>query len=529
MHHLQINNSFINALPADEEKENYTRQVNGAAYSFAQPLKFNNAQLLHVSDFYRELGFTKEELQSTEFLELITGQKNYTNTTPYAMAYAGHQFGNWAGQLGDGRAINLFEILHNNNRWALQLKGAGPTPYSRRGDGLAVLRSSIREHLCSEAMHYLGVPTTRSLSLALSGEKVLRDVMYNGNAAYEKGAIVCRVAPSFIRFGNFELAAAQGDTSLLQQLADYTITHFYPEIKITGKDAYLQFFKQISNRTLEMIMHWQRVGFVHGVMNTDNMSILGLTIDYGPYGWLEPYETDWTPNTTDRQNKRYRYGNQPEIGLWNLLQLANALYPLINDAAPLQQVLEDYKTRFQELHLDMMMQKTGLYHTQREDTELFTTLETQLQLHETDMSIFYRELGKINNTTSTATAFQIVLRAFYNSDTLQQQHKESWLQWLEKYIHRLKIDVAQDGGNDIAFAKARTQKMNATNPKYVLRNYIAQLVIDDANKGDTALLQEIYTMLQRPYDEQPQFEKWYATRPEWARSKVGCSMLSCSS
>lgn len=197
------------------------------------------------------------------------------------MAYAGHQFGNWAGQLGDGRAINLFEMVHHSQRWALQLKGAGPTPYSRSGDGLAVLRSSIREHLCSEAMHHLGIPTTRSLSLSLSGNQVLRDMLYDGNAAHEKGAIVCRVAPSFIRFGNFEWAAAQGNPEYLKQLTDYTIKTFYSHITTTGKEAYLQFFKEVTASTLDTIIHWQRVGFVHGVMNTDNMSILGLTIDYG--------------------------------------------------------------------------------------------------------------------------------------------------------------------------------------------------------------------------------------------------------
>ncbi|MBF4986406.1 YdiU family protein, partial [Nonlabens mediterrranea] len=244
---------------------------------------------------------------------------------------------------GDGRAINLFVMVHNDQRWAWQLKGAGPTPYSRNGDGFAVLRSSIREHLCSEAMHHLGVPTTRSLSLSLSGEQVLRDMLYDGHAAHEKGAIVCRVAPSFIRFGNFELAAAQGNTDLLKQLTDYTIKTFYSQITTTGKEAYLQFFKEVTDRTLDMIIHWQRVGFVHGVMNTDNMSILGLTIDYGPYGWLEPYDHGWTPNTTDRQNKRYRYGAQPEIGLWNLLQLANALYELIEDGPALEKILNSYK------------------------------------------------------------------------------------------------------------------------------------------------------------------------------------------
>jgi uncharacterized protein YdiU (UPF0061 family) len=529
MHKLPINNSFTNALPEDPIKENFTRQVTGAAYSQATPLTFKKASLIHVSKLAEELGFDKEEIESAEFLQLFTGQVLYPKTQSYAMAYAGHQFGNWAGQLGDGRAINLFEILQNDKRCAFQLKGAGPTPYSRRGDGLAVLRSSIREHLCSEAMHHLGVPTTRSLSLSLSGEEVLRDMMYDGNAVHEKGAIVCRVAPSFIRFGNFELAAAQGENELLKKLTDYTISTFYKDITTTGKEAYLQFFQQVTDRTLEMIMHWQRVGFVHGVMNTDNMSILGLTIDYGPYGWLEPYDHGWTPNTTDRQNKRYRYGAQPEIGLWNLLQLANALFPLIEDAAPLQEILDSYKTNYQVQYLETMMNKLGIYHTHKDDRDLIQQLEDILHLHETDMTIFYRELSKIDSKTDKIDAFKVISIAFYHLHQLSDAHRKEWQDWLESYIDRLIFDVEKNDGDYSAFAKARTQKMNATNPKYVLRNYIAQLVINEADKGEYSLLNEIYTMLQNPYDEQPEFEKWYALRPEWARSKVGCSMLSCSS
>jgi uncharacterized protein YdiU (UPF0061 family) len=529
MHKLHIHNSFTNALPKDPINENFTRQVTDAAYSLASPVPFKKASLIHVSQFAKELGFEEQEIHEEEFLQLFTGQHLYPKTESYAMAYAGHQFGNWAGQLGDGRAINLFEIVHKEQRWAFQLKGAGPTPYSRLGDGLAVLRSSIREHLCSEAMHHLGIPTTRSLSLALSGEEVLRDMMYDGNTAYEKGAIVCRVAPSFIRFGNFELAAAQGENDLLKKLTDYTISTFFTDIKSSGKDAYLQFFKQVTNRTLEMIMHWQRVGFVHGVMNTDNMSILGLTIDYGPYGWLEPYDHGWTPNTTDRQNKRYRFGAQPEIGLWNLLQLANALFPLIEDSTALQEILDSYKTNYQVQYLETMMNKLGIYHMHKDDRDLMQNLEESLHLHETDMTIFYRELCKITSKTDVTEAFKIISIAFYNFQELVDQHKNTWMQWLESYRIRLQFDLEQSPLDRYAFAKARTQKMNGINPRYVLRNYISQLIIDEADKGNYELLHEVYKMLQNPYTEQPEFEKWYALRPEWARSKVGCSMLSCSS
>ncbi|WP_124981352.1 protein adenylyltransferase SelO [Nonlabens xiamenensis] len=521
--------SFTTALPQDAEEKNFIRQVQGAAYSLAQPLKFPNSAIIHVSDLAYELGFKEEDINDSTFEAVFTGQELVKGSTPYAMGYAGHQFGHWAGQLGDGRAINLFESIINGQRWAFQLKGAGPTPYSRRGDGLAVLRSSIREHLCSEAMHHLGIPTTRSLSLALSGEQVLRDVMYDGNAAYEPGAIVCRVAPSFIRFGHFEWFAAQGDHELLKKLTDYTISTFYPDITGSGKEAYLEFFQEVTDRTLKMIMHWQRVGFVHGVMNTDNMSILGLTIDYGPFGFLDPYDHSWTPNTTDNQHKRYRYGAQPEIGLWNLLQLANALFPLIEDSKALQGILNSYKTRYQQQYLSGMAEKLGWQKANASDIELIQRLENLLHEHETDMTLFYRELSKVEIDHSPEDAFKVISMSFYELAQMTKKIKNQWLSWLEDYGKRTKHDNDKSSLTSVAFAKARTQQMNATNPKYILRNYIAQMVIDAAEQGDYSVLREVYDMLKRPYEEQPQYDQWYAKRPDWAKDKVGCSRLSCSS
>ena len=342
---LNIQDTFNTELTSDKVLDNSRRQVTDACFSYTTPKQTSNPEVIHVSpEMVDAIGLTSDDTKSDEFKNVFTGNSVLENTHPFAMCYGGHQFGNWAGQLGDGRAINLTEVVHNNQRWALQLKGAGETPYSRTADGLAVLRSSIREYLCSEAMHHLGVPTTRALSLSLSGDQVLRDVMYNGNPDYEKGAIVSRLAPSFIRFGSFEILAARENRLLLKQLTDYTLKHFYPHITATGKEGYLELFKEVRDRTIDMIIHWQRVGFVHGVMNTDNMSILGLTIDYGPYGWLEDYDPNWTPNTTDRQHRRYRYGNQGFIGLWNLLKLANGLFPIIDDAASLQELLDEYNT-----------------------------------------------------------------------------------------------------------------------------------------------------------------------------------------
>ena len=513
----QLTNFFTDQLPADPNLENTRREVLEAVYSFVRPIKTSNPTLLHVSDeMQHTLDFSNEDIQSKEFLEFVTGNNVLRNSKPFAMCYAGHQFGNWAGQLGDGRAINLGEIKD----WAVQLKGSGPTPYSRTADGLAVLRSSVREYLCSEAMHHLGVPSTRALSLSLTGDQVLRDVMYSGNPAHEKGAIVSRVAKSFLRFGNFEIFSSRNDIKNLKILTDYTIKSHFSHLGKPSKEVYLQFFQEVTNKTLEMIIHWQRVGFVHGVMNTDNMSILGLTIDYGPYGWLEGFDFGWTPNTTDKQHKRYRYGNQPTIGLWNLYQLANALYPLIEEAAPLEKILEGYKSNFEKKSQNMMRAKLGLTSAKQTDINIIQSLENNLQATETDMTIFFRTLSSFKKE-QPEKGVELIQDAFYTPDTIKGNVLNNWKQWFANYAKRLEDETTS--------ADERQQQMNKVNPKYVLRNYMAQLAIDKADKGDTSLLEEMYLLLKEPYSEQPKFEHWFAKRPEWARHKVGCSMLSCSS
>ena len=518
---LNIQDTFTKELPADSVLENTTREVEKSCFSYVDPMQTSKPELLHVSkDMLQNIGLTEANSKTETFLNTFTGNALLPNTKPYAMCYGGHQFGNWAGQLGDGRAINLTEVVHNNKRWALQLKGAGKTPYSRQGDGLAVLRSSIREYLCSEAMHHLGIPTTRALSLALTGDDVLRDMLYDGNSAYEKGAVVSRVAPSFLRFGNYEIFAARQDYKNLKTLVNYTIEHFYAHLGTPSKDTYLQFFKEVSEHTLNMIVDWQRVGFVHGVMNTDNLSILGLTIDFGPYGWLEDYDHGWTPNTTDRQHKRYRYGNQLHIGLWNLYQLANALYPLIDEAKGLEDILKAYQTNADLAYLKMMTSKIGLFNSNENDSELIKNLEKNLHLTETDMTIFFRNLSDFEKENSDE-GLQIVEAAFYSLEALTDDIKQQWHTWFKSYAKRLEVETLSDD--------VRKDKMNQINPKYVLRNYMAQLAIDAADKGDYSLIDELFQMLQNPYSEQPEHEKWFVKRPEWARHKVGCSMLSCSS
>jgi len=288
---MTFDNRFVRELPADPETANNRRQVVGACYSRVLPTKVARPQMVAYSkEVAQQLDLTSEGCETDYFIQVFTGNRLSAGMDSYATCYGGHQFGNWAGQLGDGRAINLGEVVNRQGeRWALQLKGAGPTPYSRTADGLAVLRSSVREFLCSEAMHHLGVPTTRALSLTLTGEQVVRDMFYNGNPKAEPGAVVCRVAPSFIRFGSFEIFTARGDVDLLRKLVDYTILTDFPHLGEPSPAVYLTWFEEVCRRTAEMIVHWQRVGFVHGVMNTDNMSILGLTIDYGPYQPVEKW------------------------------------------------------------------------------------------------------------------------------------------------------------------------------------------------------------------------------------------------
>jgi serine/tyrosine/threonine adenylyltransferase len=525
---LRFDNRFVNALPADPEPENFRRQITAACYSRVRPTPVRAPQRVAYSAAAAELlGLGVADCESDLFTAVLSGNRLLDGMDPHATCYGGHQFGNWAGQLGDGRAINLGDVVNGRGEhWALQLKGAGPTPYSRTADGLAVLRSSIREFLCSEAMFFLGVPTTRALSLIVTGEEVMRDVMYDGHPAAEPGAVVCRVAPSFTRFGHFEIFAARGELDLLRRLLNFTIRSDFPHLGDPGGEhperVYLAWFAEVCDRTARMIAHWMRVGFVHGVMNTDNMSVLGLTIDYGPYGWLENYDPDWTPNTTDAAQRRYRFGQQPAVAQWNLLQLANAIYALIDDAKPLEDLLHGYMQTYQSAWQTMMAQKLGLARfTPATDTPLLQELDAVLRLAETDMTIFFRALASFDGDANEVDPIAPLLAAWYAPKQLPGEARARTNAWLRSYRERLRAD-------DVDPAR-RHARMNAVNPKYVLRNYLAQLAIDAAEQGDYAQVNELLEVLREPYAEQPGREHLAQKRPEWARHRVGCSMLSCSS
>ncbi|WP_291993913.1 protein adenylyltransferase SelO [Candidatus Accumulibacter sp. ACC003] len=519
---LNFDNRFVRELPGDPDRHNTPRQVFGACWSPVTPTPVAAPVLLaHSREVAAALDLDDEAMATPAMLAALAGNTLLPGMVAYATCYGGHQFGQWAGQLGDGRAILLGEAINRSGqRFELQLKGAGPTPYARRADGRAVLRSSLREFLCSEAMHHLGVPTTRALSLVGSGETVVRDMFYDGHSVAEPGAVVCRVAPSFIRFGHFELLAARGERQLLQRLVDFTIARDFPELAGLARQPEQRlatWFTEVCERTARLMAHWLRVGFVHGVMNTDNMSILGLTLDYGPYGWVDNFDPGWTPNTTDAASQRYCFARQPEIARWNLERLAAALATLGTSADDLAAAIARYDVVYSEEFCTAFAGKLGLLGWTPDDGDLLDELCKLMRLAEIDMSIFFRQLAQLDINDPQPRVLQ---QAFYR-DELRQQFSADLERWLARYAARLRLDGQT--------AEQRRLAMNQRNPRFVLRNYLAQQAIDRAEQGDTGMLHDLLEILRRPYDEQPGRAAFSARRPDWARHKAGCSMLSCSS
>jgi Uncharacterized conserved protein len=525
---LNFDNRFVRELPGDTELRNQPRQVYAACWSPVTPTPVAAPTLLaHSREVAADLDLDDRDMASAEMLAALSGNRLLPGMVSYASCYGGHQFGQWAGQLGDGRAILLGEAVNRRGqRFELQLKGAGPTPYARRADGRAVLRSSIREFLCSEAMHHLGVPTTRALSLVGSGESVVRDMFYDGHPIAEPGAVVCRVAPSFTRFGHFELLAARGEHALLQRLVDFTIARDFPALLVAPGEKLAVWFREVCERTARLMAHWLRVGFVHGVMNTDNMSILGLTIDYGPYGWVDNFDPAWTPNTTDASSRRYCFARQPEIARWNLERLADALAPLLPKpptaekaarSAELAAALEHYDEVYSAEFCTAFAGKLGLRSWTPADGELLGELFEVMRLAEIDMTEFFRQLAQLDIDQPDA---EVLRESFYRED-LRQRFAPDLARWLARYSARLRHDGQP--------AERRIAAMNQVNPRYVLRNYLAQQAIERAEQGDTQTIHELLEVLRRPYQEQPGRAEFSARRPDWARHKAGCSMLSCSS
>ena len=514
---LKFDNRFVRELPGESEENNRPRQVMGACWSPVTPTPVSAPRLLAYSrEMVDALGLSSEEMESQEWLSAMAGNSLVPGMHSYSMCYGGHQFGGWAGQLGDGRAINLGEVIGANaKRWVLQLKGAGPTPYSRRADGRAVLRSSIREFICSEAMFHLGVPTTRALSLVWTGDDVVRDMFYDGRPAPEPGAIVCRVSPSFVRFGNFEIFASRGDTETLNKLLDFVLSRDYPEMEGQGDEKLVNFFNEVCERTAKMVAEWMRVGYVHGVMNTDNMSVFGLTIDYGPYGWIDNYDPNWTPNTTDLPGRRYRFSHQPMVAQWNLLQLANAVAMVMVDPQRLREGLERYAQVYESTSMAHSYAKFGLTGNPEDETLMAQGYQL-LQESELDMTLFFRLLA----TYSQGSGLAHFDGAVYDPEKVNSQ-KEAWEAWLQVYLDRVE---SQDSS-----AHERAAQMNAVNPLYVPRNYLLQEAIDLAEAGDESRITMLMELFREPYQEKVGMDEFSKRRPDWAKNKPGCSALSCSS
>jgi uncharacterized protein YdiU (UPF0061 family) len=448
------------------------------------------------------VGLDPADLAQEDFVAVFTGNQLPARANPLSAVYSGHQFGNWAGQLGDGRAILLGALQTPTGPMELQLKGAGMTPYSRMGDGRAVLRSSIREFLCSEAMAALGIPTTRALMITGSNQRVMRE-------SVETASVVTRMAPSFVRFGSFEHWHYRNRPEELKILADYVIGAFYPELA-AADNPYVALLREVTLRTARTIAHWQSVGFMHGVMNTDNMSILGLTLDYGPFGFMEAFDVDHICNHTD-QGGRYSYANQVPVGHWNCYALANALLPLIQDTEAAQAALDVYSDAYGIRFDELLHAKLGLATVQDDDRALFDDMFGLMQANRVDFTLFFRSLGELRVDVGgdDVPAADAALRDLFLD-------RPAFDTWAARYRMRLRQENSRDEERRIA--------MHAANPKYVLRNYLAQVAIDKAQAGDFSEIDKLRAILDRPFDEQPENAAYAALPPDWAAQlEVSCS------
>lgn len=517
MEHLytkHITNEFVEAFPGDVSMNHTPRQTPGVLYCRVMPTPVHHPVLLAWSkDIAATLGL---DAPTEDDVLILGGNKINPTMKPYASCYAGHQFGNWAGQLGDGRAMSLgFCSGIDGIDYELQLKGAGLTPYSRNADGRAVLRSSVREYLMSEAMFYLGVPTTRALSLVSTGDSVLRDMFYNGHPEYEPGAIVLRAAPSFIRFGNFEILAERNNRVLSQQLCDWVITRYYPEIHIQGEDRVVELFQAVAERTADMIVEWLRVGFVHGVMNTDNMSILGLTIDYGPYSFVDDYDERFTPNTTDLPGRRYAFGNQASVAFWNLGKLANAFALLVPETDKLVAVLKGYGALYEQKYYTMMAKKLGLDSLREEDRLLIDSFEEMLRTLKPDMTLFYQLLIDLPEHIGTSSD----VKNFFQESFYTELDEAVLYACMNVYSERIKTNNCSK--------EVSKNTMHSANPRFILRNYMLHEAIEKLGKGDDSVFKKLEVLMKEPYSNKG--DEYFVKRPDWAAQKAGCSMLSCSS
>ncbi len=490
-----------------------------AFYTRLPTTPLNQPVLMHVDqEAAALLGLSLQALKNQAFLDVVSGTSELPGGQTLAAVYSGHQFGHWAGQLGDGRAHLLGELQGPESNWELQLKGAGMTPYSRMGDGRAVLRSSVREYLASQAMHGLGIPTTRALSLVSAKNPVMRETV-------ETAAVVARMAPSFIRFGSFQHWAAQQKPDYLRLLSDFVIERYYPECQ-AASNPYVSLLEAVVKRTAELMAGWQVVGFCHGVMNTDNMSILGLTLDYGPYGFMDGFDAGHICNHTDT-NGRYAWHAQPAVAHWNLYQLANSLHTIVPDADALRAALDHFEPTFLNAMQQRMMQKLGLSDWQDGDETLVDDLWSLMQANHADFTLTFRQLAyapalpDLEQTGVTQQQIETDLGNTVNPNLkpfidlfIDRAAAELWL---ERYRQRIARNPSDSNFN-------RIQTMLAANPLYVLRNHLAQQAIEAAQRGDPTEIDNLMKVLRNPFVAVPGMEIYAALPPAWASHiEVSCS------
>lgn len=470
-----------------------------AFYTRLNPIPLPAPYLVAVSQSAsRLIGIDPATFSQKEVVAAFGGNTVLPGAEPLAAVYSGHQFGEWAGQLGDGRAILLGEVPSAEGPLELQLKGSGLTPYSRMGDGRAVLRSSIREFLCSEAMVALGIPTSRALCLVGSDYAVQRETE-------ETAAVVTRIAPTFVRFGSFEHWFYTGQHDELKTLADYVIDRHYSELR-EAENPYLALLTEVTRRTAHLVAQWQAIGFMHGVMNTDNMSILGLTIDYGPFGFMDGFDVRRICNESDHTG-RYAYNQQPQVAHWNCFALGQALLPLIGDVDATQQALASFEPTFLAQFEHLLHAKLGLQTQQPDDNKLIDSMFLLLHENRADFTLFFRRLADIRLDDSGNDGK--VRELFIDLAAIDV--------WMVQYRHRLHQENSQDG--------LRRITMQSVNPKFVLRNYLLQIAIEKAQNKDFSEIERLLKILERPFDEQPEHEAYAAFPPDWAQGLT----VSCSS
>ncbi|XP_074430510.1 protein adenylyltransferase SelO-like [Larus michahellis] len=511
--------SLRDPFPIDVIQENYVRNVKNCIFSIVYPTPFKSrVRLVAVSKVVLEniLDLDISVTGTPDFLQFVSGGKVILGSIPLAHRYGGHQFGSWAGQLGDGRAhlIGVYTNRHGE-RWELQLKGSGKTPYSRNGDGRAVLRSSVREFLCSEAMHYLGIPTSRAASLVVSDDDVWRDQFYNGNINKERGAIVLRLAKSWFRIGSLEILSHSGELDLQRRLLDFIIQEHFPSIAMNDSNRYLEFFSTVVSETANLIALWMSVGFAHGVCNTDNFSLLSITIDYGPFGFMDSYDPNFVPNTSDDE-RRYKIGNQANVGLFNLSKLLQALKPLLDPRQKqlASQILEGYGEHYHIRFTELFKTKLGLLGENEDDNYLIAFLLKLMEDTKADFTMTFRQLSEI---TEDQLKELHIPEEFWALQDLGK-HK-LFSDWVTMYLLRLNRNK---GDSD---TKRRT-RMTTVNPRYILRNWMAESAVQKANLNDFSEVHLLQQILQHPFQRQQAAEKaGYSLRPPaWAKDlKVSCS------